>query len=112
MAATQGHMQDRALLGGVDGVTPKHGLGLGHHRRFIGQRQQLLHHLVVDALAGVIDGDASAAGVKLLKSLWILKQVPQMRLGMVCKRLKRFPSLAVLRRCELDHGAIFVKFSV
>ena len=66
MAATQGHVQHRAALGGVDGFASEHGFGLRHHLRLLGQDHQLVQHLLADALTGVIDGDSRSAGVELV----------------------------------------------
>ena len=83
MAATQGHMQYRALFGGVDGVATEHGFGLVHHMRFIGQGQQLLQNISGDTLTRIVERDACTTGVQLLRTVWVFQQLTQMRLRAV-----------------------------
>ena len=61
----QGDMQHGAVLGRVDLLTGEHRIAAGRHAAFIGERQQQLHGLRVDALLGVVERPATGLGMEL-----------------------------------------------
>ena len=107
MAATQSHMQDRTLFGGVDGFAFEHCLRLAHDLRFFSQGQELCHHFGCDALTLVVDADARTAGMQGGVALLVFEQLTQVRLCALCQSLQREPCLAFVWGDECGHGVDF-----
>jgi hypothetical protein len=63
-----------------------------------------------DALALVVDADASATGVQGRIAFSAFEQLAQVRLGALGQGLQGLPRLAFLWRDECSHVWIFVRF--
>ena len=55
----QRHVQHRAVLGDVDPLAGEHGVAAGLDAGDVGDGQQRGHHVVVDALLGVVDAQVT-----------------------------------------------------
>lgn len=95
VGAAQRHVQDGALLGGIDGLTAEHGPRLIGHARFIGQLQQRVVDGLVDALAAVVERDATGIEAHGGAARGLFEQVAQVRHGACRELLQSLPSGAL-----------------